>query len=50
MTRSGLFEKTFVRALMARLNASQLDADAVEPNTISVARLYNLSACPKQRV
>ena len=29
---------------MARLKASQLDADAVEPNTISLARLDNLSA------
>jgi hypothetical protein len=44
MTRSGLLAKTFVRALMARLKASQLDADAVKPNTIAVARLYNSSA------
>jgi hypothetical protein len=40
----GPVSKTFMRALMACLNASQLDADAVEPNTIAVARLYNLSA------
>jgi hypothetical protein len=33
-----------MRALMAHLKASQLDADAVEPNTIAVARLYNSSA------
>jgi hypothetical protein len=44
MTRMSLLAKTFVRALMAHLKASQLDADAVEPNTIVVARLYNLSA------
>ncbi len=44
MTRLGLLAQTFVRALMACLKASQLDADAVEPNTIAVARLYNLSA------
>jgi hypothetical protein len=29
---------------MAHLKASQLDADPVEPNTIAVARLYDLSA------
>jgi hypothetical protein len=44
MTRFGLLAKTFVRALMAYLKASQLGADAVKPNTIAVARLYNLSA------
>jgi hypothetical protein len=44
MTRSGLLAKTFVRVLMAHLKASQLDAEAVELNTIAVARLYNLSA------
>ncbi len=44
MTRLGLLAKTFVRALMACLETYQLDADAVEPNTIVVARLYNLSA------
>ncbi len=44
MTRSGLLSKFFVRALMAPLAASQLDADAVKPNTIAVARLYKLSA------
>jgi hypothetical protein len=38
-TRWGLLAKTFVRALIAHLKASQLDADAVEPNTIAVARL-----------
>jgi hypothetical protein len=37
----GLVAKTFVRALMACLKASQLDAEAVEPNTIAMARLYN---------
>jgi hypothetical protein len=44
MTRLGLLAKTFVRALKAHLKASQLDAEAVKPNTIAVARLYNLSA------
>jgi hypothetical protein len=44
MTRSGLLAKTFVRASMAHVRASQLDADTVEPNAIAVARLYNLSA------
>jgi hypothetical protein len=44
MTRLGLLAKPFVRALMAHLKASQLDAEAVEQNTIAVARLYNLSA------
>jgi hypothetical protein len=44
MTKSSLLAKPFVRALMAHLNASQLDADAVKPNTISVVRLYNSSA------
>ncbi len=44
MTRLGLLAKTFVRASLARLNTSQLDADAVEPNTIAMARLHNLSA------
>jgi hypothetical protein len=34
----GPISKNFVRALMARLKASQLDADAVESNTIAVAR------------
>ncbi len=43
-TRSGLLAKTFVRALIACLKASQLDADDVKPNTLAVARLYNLSA------
>jgi hypothetical protein len=43
-TRSGLLAKTFVRASMACLKASQLDAEAVEPKTIAVARLYNSSA------
>jgi hypothetical protein len=43
-TRLGLLTKTFVRALMAHLKASQLDAEAVKPNTIVVARLYNSSA------
>jgi hypothetical protein len=33
-----------VKALIACLKASQLDADAVKPNTIAVARLYNSSA------
>ncbi len=32
-----------MRALMASLKASQLDADAVELNIIAVARLYNSS-------
>ena len=44
MTRLGLLAKTFVRALIALLKASQLEADAVETNTIAVARLYNSSA------
>jgi hypothetical protein len=44
MTRSGLLAKTFLGALMACLKASQLEADAVEPNTIAVARLYDSSA------
>jgi hypothetical protein len=44
MTRLGLLAKTFVIASMAHLKASQLDADAVKPNTIAVVRLYNLSA------
>jgi hypothetical protein len=44
MTRLGQLAKTFVRALMACLNASQLDAYTGELNTIAVARLYNLSA------
>ncbi len=46
MTRLGLLAKTFVRASMAHLKASQLDADAVKLNTIAiaVARLYNSSA------
>jgi hypothetical protein len=43
MTRLGLLAKTFVRALMACLKASQLDPDAVEPNIIAVVRLYKLS-------
>jgi hypothetical protein len=43
-TRLGLLAKTFVRASMAYLKASQLDAEAVEPNTIAVAKLYNSSA------
>jgi hypothetical protein len=42
MTRLGLLAIFFVRALMACLKASQLGADTVEPNTIAVARLYNL--------
>ncbi len=44
MTRLGLLVKTFVRALMACLKASQVDADAIEPNTTAVARLYDSSA------
>jgi hypothetical protein len=44
MTRLGLLAKTFVSALIAFLNTSQIDDDAVEPNTIAVARLYNLFA------
>ncbi len=44
ITRLGLLAKMFVRASMAYLKASQLDAEAVEPNTIAVARFYNLSA------
>jgi hypothetical protein len=40
----GPVSKTFVRALMAYLKASQLDADTVKPNIIAVARLYKLSA------
>jgi hypothetical protein len=40
----GPISKTFVRALMACLKAFQLDAEAVKPNTIAMARLYNLSA------
>ncbi len=44
MTRSNLLVNTFVRASIALRNASQLDADVVEPNTIAVARLYKLSA------
>ncbi len=42
--RSGMLAKTFVRVLIACLKASQLDADAVEPNNTAVARLYNSSA------
>ncbi len=44
MTGLGLLAKTFERASMAHLKASQLDADIVEPNTIAVVRLYNSSA------
>jgi hypothetical protein len=44
ISRSGLLAKTFMTASMARLNASHFEADAVKPNTIAVARLYNLSA------
>jgi hypothetical protein len=44
MTRLGLFANTFVKALIACRNASQLDSDVVEPNTIAVARLHKLSA------
>ncbi len=43
-TRLGLLAITFMRALMTCLKASLLDAKAVEPNTIAVARLYNSSA------
>jgi hypothetical protein len=43
-TRLGLLAKPFVRALIALLKVSQLDADTVKPNTFAVARLYNLSA------
>ena len=39
VTKSGLLANTTVRASMARRNDSQLNADAVEPNTIAVARL-----------
>jgi hypothetical protein len=39
MTRSGLLAKTFVRALIACLKASQLDTDAVKPNTIAMASI-----------
>jgi hypothetical protein len=41
MTRLGLLAKTSVRALVAFLKAYLLDADAGEPNTIAVVRLYN---------
>jgi hypothetical protein len=47
ITRLGLLVNTLVRALMAYRKDSQLDADAVEPNTINtiaVARLYRSSA------
>ncbi len=39
MTKLGLLANTTVRALIAHRNDSQLDAEAVEPNTIAVARL-----------
>jgi hypothetical protein len=39
---------TFVKASIAHLNASQLDADVVEPNTIAVTRLHkSLAMEPK---
>ncbi len=41
---SGLLAKTSVRASMAQQKYSQLEAEAVEPNTIAVARLYRSSA------
>ena len=44
MTKLGLLANTMVRASMARQNDSQLDANAVEPNTIAVAKLYRSSA------
>ena len=44
ITRSGLVVNTLVRALMAHQKDSQLEADAVKPNTIAVARLYRSSA------
>ena len=44
ITRSGLLANTLVRASMARRKDSQLEADAVEPNTIAVVRLYRLLA------
>ena len=44
MTRLGLLAKKIVRPSMAHLKASQHDAEAVEPNTIAVARLYSSSA------
>ncbi len=43
MTRSNLFTNTFISASIALWNASQLEADVVEPNTIAVARSYKLS-------
>jgi hypothetical protein len=48
-TRSSLFANTFVRASFAHWNASQPDADVVEPDTIAVARLYRLSAMKPQK-
>ncbi len=51
MTRSSLFANTFIKALIACLYDSQLDADVVEPNTIAVARLYkSLAMKPKALV
>ncbi len=51
MTRSSLFANTFVKASIACHNASQLDPDVVEPNTVAVARVYRSSAMkPKAAV
>jgi hypothetical protein len=38
MIRLGLLAKRFVRALMAYMKASQLDADAAKLNTIALVR------------
>jgi hypothetical protein len=40
ITKAGLLAKTSVSASMTRRKDSQLEADAVKPNTIAVARLY----------
>ncbi len=44
MTKSTLLANTTVKASIACQNDSQLDADAVEPKTMAVARLYRSSA------
>ncbi len=50
-TRLDLLAKTFMRASIALLKVSQLDADAVKPNTIAVEKFYHSSAMkPKATV
>ena len=51
VTKSGRFAYTTDRASTARQNGSQLDADALRPNTIAVARLkYPPALKPKAPV